>query len=343
MRDFVTHIPDSAPKTIICKNCGLDNEIPWAQESSESFTPVIANDFDSLSNGKVWVPAGIGIPCKRCSAQIYFELPRKKKTTELHLFGDESYDTGYAVFTYSLTGADFKIISEIEKKVIKLKSDIMPDKDPLTWTIHMKDLWSSKERSKSLAFQGWTLANVWSLINDVIELINLLDNDLFVYSITLTKRHPFNNQNINVAKYNCYTMLLLNVIEEATAGGAQPKIHFDSEKNSLSDRVIYQWAREKFQTAEKQLIYAYLAKGISIPEPQFIKPASHPCSELADFISFWIRRYHVKRQKGEKCEIDIARLGNITYYGFTNTGELLRMRQRGFPWSEFYERVGKKK
>lgn len=339
MSDFVSHIPDNAPKTINCKNCGLDNEIQWGQKSKEPFIPVTPNDFDPVSNNKVWVPTGIGIPCKRCHSEIYFELPKKKKTTELHLFGDESFDVGSNIFTYTLTGADFKIISDIEKKIINLKSNIMPDSDPLSWTIHMKDLWSTKERLKNTAFKHWTLDKVWTLINGVTELLASLDNNLFVYSITLTKRHPFNSQNIDVAKYNCYTMLLLNVIEEATTSGAQPKIYFDSEKDSSSDKVIHQWAREKFGSAQRQLIYTYLAKGIPIPEPQFIKPASHPCSELADFISFWIRRYHVKKEKDEPCELDIGNLGNVTYYGFTNTGELLRVRQRGFPWNDFYERA----
>jgi len=339
MSGFLTHIPPNVPKTIYCKSCGLDNEIPWGKERKDPFIPVTPDDFDPVTNNKVWVPSSFGMPCKRCSAQVYLELPRKKKTSELHLFGDESFDTGSNIFTYTLTGADFRIISEIEKKVIKLKSDILPEKDPLGWTIHMKVLWSRKERLKNSTFQNWTLDKVWTLINGVVELIASLEKDLFVYSITLTKKHPYNSQSIEQAKYNCYTMLLMAVIEEATTSGAQPNIHFDSEKNGTSDRVIHQWASEAFGSAQKQLIYTYLAKGISIPEPQFIKPASHPCSELADFISFWIRRYHIKKEKDEKCEVDIEKFGKITYYGFTNNGHLLRVRQRGFPWSDFYERV----
>ena len=58
MSDFVTHIPDNAPKTINCKNCGLDNEIPWGQKSKEPFIPVTPNDFDPVSNNRIWVPTG---------------------------------------------------------------------------------------------------------------------------------------------------------------------------------------------------------------------------------------------------------------------------------------------
>jgi hypothetical protein len=117
-------------------------------------------------------------------------------------------------------------------------------------------------------------------------------------------------------------------------------IRLKTLNGKFRELLIDQWARDNFNSAQRQLLYTYLAKGITIPEPQFIKPASHPCSELADFISFWIRRYHVKRDRGEKCEIDPEKLGSITYYGFANTGDFLRLRRKGFPWSDFYERMG---
>ncbi len=338
MKNFVTHIPDDAPKTIACKHCGLKNNIPWDKMYNQPFVPVTPNDFDPLSNNRTWIPTGLGFRCERCSAEVYFELPTRKKITELHLFGDESYDTDSNIFTYTLAGADYKIIAQLDKKIVELKSAMMPGTDPLSWTIHMKDLWSSKDRAKHPVFNSWTFEKVWTFVNGMMVLLASIDQSLFVYSITLTKKHPFNNTNIDLAKHNCYTMLLLNVIDEATSGGAQPKIYFDSEKNSATDHIIHQWATENFTAAQRQLIYTYLAKGISIPEPLFIKPATRPCSEIADFISFWIRRYHVKKEKGQDCEIDIAALGKITYYGFTNTGELLRIRQKGFPWKEFYER-----
>lgn len=339
MIDFVTHIPDDAPKTVSCLVCGIANEIPWGEKGKNPFIPVAPNDFDAISNNRVWVPDAIGFPCKQCLNEVYFALPRKRKVTELHLYGDEAFDAGLNVFTYALTGADFKLLPKIEKNVSELKANISPDRDPLNWSLHMKNLWSREKRLKHKVFCNWNFQKVLTVVDAVAELIASLEKELFVYSITLTERHPFNNHTIDVAKYNCYTMLLLNVIDESTARGAQPKIHFDSEKNSgSSDRIIHQWAREKFGSAERKLIYTYLAKGISIPEPVFIKPASHPCSELADFISFWVRRYHVKREKGEPCELNLEDLGKLTYYGFTNTGDLLRLRQKGFPWSDFYER-----
>ncbi len=340
MSDFITHIPSSLPEIISCKHCGVDNNIPWGQKSKEPFIPVTPNDFDPISNNKIWVPSGLSFPCRKCHSPIYLELPQKRQTTELHLFGDESYDSNSNIFTYTLTGADFKALSEIENKIFLVKSRILPKKDPRSWTIHMKDLWSTTERANNPTFKGWTLNQVWTLINAITELLESLDNDLFVYSITMTKHHPFNSQSIEQAKYNCYTMLILNVIEEATDGGAQPRIYFDSEKNSSSDHIIHRWANETFRSAQRQLIYTYLAKGITIPEPQFIKPASHPCSELSDFLSFWIRRYHLKSKKGEQTEVELKKFGNITYYGFTNTGEFLRIRQRGYPWKQFYKRTG---
>lgn len=249
MEDFITHIPGNLPSTINCSRCGFVNSIPWLVNQKAPFIPQYPNDFNETTNNRIWVPKKLGIFCSRCNNQLLIEIPYKEKKTELHLFGDESYDNASTVFNYTVTGSDVKVLSKIGNELHALKSDFIPELNPMEWRIHMKELWSTKERSKSKYFYDWDLPKVLRLTERVSSLVRTLNDILFVNTITMTKNHPFNNQTLEHAKFNSYVMLILNIIEEATSLGAQPKLFFDSEKASESNNVIHKWAVDSFNIA----------------------------------------------------------------------------------------------
>ena len=85
----------------------------------------------------------------------------------------------------------------------------------------------------------------------------------------------------------------MNAIDEWTEKNAQPNIFFDSEKDSKANETIHSWARNTFKGSQYSLLYGFLSKGIEIPEPKFISPASFPGLEVADFVSFTIARYYL--------------------------------------------------
>ena len=66
-------------------------------------------------------------------------------------------------------------------------------------------------------------------------------------------------------------------------------------------------------------------------------PASTPSLELADFVSYTIGRYFLRRWQGKTIEIDPEKMGLITYLGYDLNGDLLWRRRQGYPWDEFYE------
>jgi len=84
------------------------------------------------------------------------------------------------------------------------------------------------------------------------------------------------------------------------------------------------------------LLFGYLARGIEIPEPVFVSPASRPCLEVADFVSYVIARYCYRRIKGQPIDLDPKYLGPVVYLGFDSSGALLFSRSTGYPWRLFY-------
>jgi hypothetical protein len=112
-----------------------------------------------------------------------------------------------------------------------------------------------------------------------------------------------------------YILLVLNAIDEWTTKNAQPNIVFDSEKISKANEAIHGWARDVFMGNQYTLLYGFMSKGIEIPEPKFVPPASTPGLELADFVSFTIGRYYIRKWRGKKIEIDPEKLGLVTYIG----------------------------
>ena len=124
-------------------------------------------------------------------------------------------------------------------------------------------------------------------------------------------------------------------IDEWTTKNAQPNIFFDSEKNTNANETIHGWARDTFKGSQYSLLYGFLSKGIEIPEPKFVVPASFPGLEIADLVSFIIGRYYLRMWQGKEIEIDPIKLGLVTYLGFNPKGDLLWKRQEGYPWHLF--------
>ncbi len=87
------------------------------------------------------------------------------------------------------------------------------------------------------------------------------------------------------------------------------------------------WARHAFLGSERQLLYLYLCHGIPVPEPRFVKPGSHPCLELADFVSFVVARELFRYGLGLPTEYSTSRLGKVRYSwtdpnGYTSSGRI---------------------
>lgn len=335
------HLPEFLNQvTIACPSCGVVFRPDWFKKNELSMAPVKPKfekkGIPYAGPGR-WILKQVSQSCPKCPAKVMIKLPIVKMGTKGFLFGDDakrSHD-GKTVFIYSIVGADQSLLPDIENKVNQLKEKFIPTTPADGWKIHMKDLWSGNNRKKHPIFCKLQIRDIVQFANDLMAIMK--QNKPFIYNIAVVyddagKQDITERERI---RDEAYILLLLFAINEWTTKRAQPNIIFDSEKNSKTNITIHSWARDVFLGNQYSLLYGFLSKGIEIPEPKFVPPASSPGLELADFVSFAIGRYYLRRWQDKTIELDPEKMGLITYLGFATNGNFLWRRQQGYPWNEF--------
>lgn len=337
------HLPENLNRiTINCPFCKTVFRPDWFKKHDISMAPVKPK-FEpkgvKYTGPKRWILRQVSQKCPNCTADVMINLPIKKMRAQGSLFGDdaERIYKDKKVSVYSLIGVDQSLLYELEDKVKDAKQKLIPSVPVESWKIHMKDLWAGSNREKHSVFRELSINDVVSLADGLLELIKR--SNLFIYNIAVIsgKNGQKNKKERKRFREEAYILLVLNAVDEWTTKNAQPTIIFDSEKISKANETIHGWARDVFMGNQYALLYGFLSKGIEIPEPKFVPPASSPGLELADFVSFTIGRYYLRRWQGESIEIDPKNFGLVTYLGYDLTGDLLWRRREGYPWDEFYE------
>lgn len=336
------HLPQSLSSIkMTCPACKTVFPPDWFKKHETSMIPVKPK-FETkgvpYTGPKRWILQSITQVCPRCGTHVPLPLPMNKIRTRGSLFGDdaEREHEGRKVYVYSLVGADQSLLPDFEMKVRTLKHRLLPAIPPDGWKIHMKDMWAGSSRAKHPVYQVLSLEDVLGFVDQALVLIK--ESNLFIYNVALTtdRGSPSSMSNPNGLKNEAYILLVLNAIDEWTEKNAQPSIFFDSEKYSQANEVIHGWARNIFRGSQHSILYGFLSKGIEIPEPKFVSPASFPGLEIADFVSFTIARFYDRMWKCREIEIDPGRMGLVTYLGYDSNGDLLWRRQEGYPWEQFY-------
>ena len=320
-----------------CTSCGGVFAPGWL-DSRAPVTHVTAND------GQVWVRQTLVLECPFCKGDVEHRLPIVKQIARYGFFGDEAYrdvDNKH-VCTLTIVGTNQVRLGAVEQKVIDFKKAIAPDVDPTSWSLHMKILKSGDQRLTHPIYKSWDHQKVQSCIEGLYALLNSFDEAFYVVNATGIVHLPADRKKMETAKAyvkkEIYSSLLLHTIYVATSNGVMPYFVFDADRDSNSEIIVHDWARKTFLGSHKNLLYAHLTHGIQIPEPEFVKPASRPLLELADFISYVIGRFVFCRLSNKPNDFDPKRLGKIQYIGFNSNGDMLSTpsSQVGFPWGYFY-------
>ena len=342
-RLYVTlrHLPESLTQKLIkCPFCNTAFRPDWFKKHDLSMAPVkpkFERNGIAYTGPNRWVLQKVSQKCPDCAADVLIDMPINERRTSGSLYGDdaERIYNNKKVSIYSLVGADQSLWPEIEKGIFALKQNLIPSIPADSWKIHMKDLWAGSNRERHPVYSKLNIKDVVEFAESLLALIK--QSNLFIYNIAVvSKKEQKNKTEGKHIRDEAYILLVLNVIDEWTAKNAQPNIMFDSEKVSKANATIHGLARDVFLGNQYTLLYGFLSKGIEIPEPKFVPPASTPGLELADFVSFTIGRYYIRRWQEKTIEIDPGKMGLVTYLGYASNGDLLWSRRQGYPWNEFY-------
>jgi hypothetical protein len=328
--------PEVAAARTKCAACNAIFPVPLGQCSSQSLASIMPRDFEVKTNNKFWQPQAVQISCPECGAKTMLSLPTKAELGKVLLYGDDAVRESEAVnvFCFTLIGGCKPFVEEICLQVRSIKERYAPQLEATSWSLHMKDLHSGHRRNKHHVFHSWERAKVEAMVDDIFALIARSAKDVFTFNVSFSSTI---DQDIARLKQDCYLALAADVIYGFSKMGFTPLLKFDSEKEVVGlGPVIHGWAREAFQGAQRELAYAFISHGLPVPEPEFVKPASHPCLELADFVSFVVARGHHCKMKGKEPDYQSERLGSVFYSWLRKDGHYGRDRRAGFPWEEVY-------
>lgn len=320
--------PRLAIVTVACRKCGATLRPPWTHRLSRALIPMKPNDSSEEDPGR-WVPAGYPVACDGCGTKTLIEVPHKSAVTRCYLYGDESErscdNPRRHVFMYSLVGACAPVLPSVADAVREAKRCLLPSAIPDSWRLHMKELTCGQKRKKDPRFASLSRRDVDAIIARLLDIVSG-DEAIWVYNIAVRGFAP------GRAKYEAYLALLALVIDELTNQSAHPVLCFDSDRASRADSIVHGWARDLFRNSQYCLLYAFLTKGIEVPEPEFVQPGSHPCLELADLVGYVAARYYHHRWRGSTVEWEPKRLGKVMYAGVDGNGDLIYHRGDEYPW-----------
>lgn len=283
--------------------------------------------------------------CSNCGAKCEVEIPSEKLKGEIFMYGDEAIRKlpkyGGELFTYSLVGSSEPQRTLISNEIRSLKQSLTPNMAPEGWSIHMKTIWNGEKRTNSEEYSMWNYKTVFDLLDGIGEIIKRHEQYLYMINIVLAGK-PL--EKISTKKFTdylqheSYIIMVMTAIKTITDIGCKPTIHLDSVKPAKADIIIHEWAKEAFSHGASNLLYALMSKGIPVPEPIFVKPASHPFLELADILSFSVARHHFMMCKKKKPEIDLSIFGRVQYMTMSNGGDRVEVKaSTGYPWKLGYK------
>lgn len=303
--------------SVPCDACGHANRPPWFTVFPEPFAPIKPRAEPPKSTAR-WLPQSKVLACERCLGEVTLGFPRETIRVRCFLYGDEAYrdlgrNGGHAI-AYSFVGTTEPLLEQLERAVRELKRRLLPI-DPNAWRLHMSAINSPQARLRHAHLSSWTHVHVRTAIEGMFDLV-ANTSGLLVYSISAVTK-PQVKFRVE-GRHEAYVALLMYVIDQLTRQGAQPIMRLDADKPvPRESEVVQEWARRLFFNSQYCLLYPFLAKGIEIPEPVFVKPGSHPCLELADFVSYLVARHYHDRHENKTPHLHPERLGpNTVHIGF---------------------------
>ena len=330
MQPVIEFMPDEvANAQMYCTRCQENAPVPLKKIFPEPYTAIFPRDYHPVTNKGFWQLQKLEVDCPKCSGKIMLDLPTKPWKKSVTLYGDEAIrqDIQHPFFCISLVGGSSRFAVNACDALRGLKQKLEPTRPPESWRFHMSDLHSGQNRKEHPIFAQWNREKITDAIDSLFKLIEDANTELFVFALV----YLAGNLPMLEVKRKAYMAILCDTIYHFTGLEVSPTYILDAEKKVHGDATAIQdWARRAFLGSERQLLYTYLCHGVPVPEPTFVPPGSHPCLELADFVSFVVARELFCYQRRRSSEYPTERLGKVTYSWVSPAG-YTSSRTQGLP------------
>lgn len=306
--------------SVVCTECGSHSKPDFWTKHNDPFERIASTH----PNGGFWRQVGVGVRCS-CGATNHVPVKAIDLQHPLYMFGDEAFrgDEGsrHFVGVYSLLGATSGPIKEIEDGLLTLKSEVLSDRDPRSWSIHATKMASGQQRLKHRAYRNLRREDVDLLFSRCAELISQLGEwgwNRCIMTVYQIGNHPKKERSAVRRSLNrgLYLGLIGDAIYRATAQRLHPLFTFDAQSPSAPATGSEGWADAAYFGSRHYLGHLFITHGNDVRPPRFVAPASEPLLELADVHAFHAARSIWQRAQGITPERGLQQFGSFSYINY---------------------------
>jgi hypothetical protein len=321
-----------------CPVCNLKVAIDWHEPLGEPRVPIA-----SIDGGGHWVCVSFPITCPLCRTTFDYKVDTIKDAKPFPLYGDEAFREldGIGVFVYALIGGSPSAKTAIERRLIEAKSRLLPDVDPATWILHMKNLWPGSERSRQPLFSNLKKKDIEQFTASVSAILRESYPEIFRCVFSTVAKIPSREkgaffESLRDRSFSSLVWLMIDITRN-NKFRLVPQFYFDATKPLVKHSNIEGWAGNLFLGAQCTRLHVYLSAGRTILPPKALQPGSDPLLELADFLAYVSARWLIRRIAKAEPDIDLAAIGPALFAGFDRTGDLRFQWATEFPYGLFFE------
>lgn len=341
--------PSLIPQELInkyfnCPKCSTKVEVPWLEKMKFPKQPVQPNN-----GGGHWVPVSIPLKCTTCEHTFNGEVIILENESKWFLYGDEAgryiVDPPQKIstrplnfFCITLVGIHKSKQRILSERIKEIKQNILPDKDPDSWSHHYTKIWSSSPNSGE-----YTLGNKEEKINHARQFAEILRDsrpELVTFNISGCIQSPKSKKDradhINFQKQEIFAQSILTTLKQMRTYKKSVEWVFDNVKDTTDGKRTEGWAEEVFLGLQYTPLFTWLSAGATVKKPLFVKPGTHYLLEIADFISYCVAREFERTIQGKIVEFPSSLLGKGFYQGTISNGDVLYRWNEGLPLKEFY-------
>lgn len=301
---------------VSCPACGEALQPDYWKKSEEPFGPI---ELKPQNGQRMFaVQTSTRLTCK-CGEKVEFPLEPTELVHPIYFYGDDAdrHPKGYHLHSYTLIGGTSGPIRDMREELEELKRKYVPDSDPKSWKIHVKDMMNSKKRVTNAIYKQFDRESLRAFFEECAQIFSSRDHLTSHLHVTATAKAGATRKERSriekAVKATAHCALLSECIFNATKQGLRPEFILDAGKEIKHFPHIESWSFDTHQEAQYYLAYEMLSHGNAIDPPKLVTPGSHPCLELADIHAYFAANWMYKLSIGEEPEMDINKFGLVRY------------------------------
>ncbi len=303
-----------------CDFCGTKNLVNWYRKQDYPKESIAAQNQSGH-----WVPVSFLNDCSHCHAVKQINVETKDLKAGIVVGGDEAEREFNDKYYYLISGCIIspEVRLRIENKVFDLEAKLRKESGGSIDIFHAKEIMDSR------VWPGGTLAQRQKYLRKMCKIIST--NRITKFNAAGCLVSASGNQR-KYLRDQVFSAFYIFTLEKFTWRGWSPLYKFDQVQRGKRNG----WAEECVVGLRHYPIFVELARGLHIPEPEFVEPLSSLESKISDCLAYvTAREFHCKI-RGREDYVPSNQYGSAWHSGYNGRGDLIYRHAKGFPLKEVF-------